>query len=340
MTGKTPSQISQWFSDQLAGIFPDWLKAMFFGAPMATEVQFAKDSETIVRRKGQLIAPYSLLQKGGPEIRPVRSRIVDVLVPENFFLKRGIEAPLTAGKNLKKLVELDMVRRTPFRPETVYWAISKPHKSSDTVRVDQWITKRSDIEQLQRRVERAGLQIRKVFVEGAQTPDPIADLSASVTPNAGMWRLLNATLALGAVGLAAMIWLYPGWQASVENTRLSETIAQNRTQALALRQEVEDLRTREMERAAFLDIVYQRPRLSQSLRNLTVALPDNVWISDMIFSPERVVVSGEVSGSAAQLVLTLAQRNEFHNPRLSGPVARASNGAERFELSLDLVRAK
>lgn len=340
MTGKMPSQVFQWFSDQLAGGFPDWLKAMFFGMPMATEVQFSKDVTTIARRKGQLIAPESLLQIGSPETPPVRSRIVDVLIPDTFFLKRKIEAPTTADKNLKKLVALDMVRRTPFRPVTVYWAISKPHKSGNTLHVEQWIIKRNYIERLQQRAAKAGLRIRKVFVEGAPIQHPIADLSASVTPNAKRWRVLNGILAIGAVGLAAMVWLYPAWQASVETDRLNETIAQNRTRALAMRQDVEGLRSHKMERAAFLDIVYQGPRLSHILRDITVALPDSVWISDMNFSPERVVVSGEVSGSAAQLVLALAQRNEFHNPRLSGPVARANNGAERFELALDLVRAK
>lgn len=340
MTGKPPSQILRWVSDQLAGVFPDWLKAMFFGVPMAAEVRFFKNAEVIAIKKGQLIVPESLLQASGPSIPPVRKRIVDVFVPQSFFLKREIEAPTTAGKNLGKLVELDMVRRTPFRPDTVYWAISKPNKSNGTLKVAQWIAKRSDIEHLQQRAAKIGLHIRKVFVEGDPVQHPIVDLSASVTPKARRWRLLNGALAIGAVGMAAMIWLYPAWQASTENAHISESVAQNRSQALALRQEVDDLRSREMERAAFLDIVYQRPRLSHTLREITVALLDNVWISDLNFSPKRVVVSGEVTGSAAQLVLTLAQRNEFYNPRLSGPVARASNGAERFELTLDLVSPK
>lgn len=340
MTGKTSSQISRWVSDQLAGVFPDWMKAMFFGMPIAAEVRLSKGTEVITTNKGQLIAPQGLLQASGPNIPPIRGKIVDVFIPQNFFLKRKIEAPTTAGKNLKKLVELDMVRRTPFRSDAVYWAISKPNKSKGSLNVEQWIAKRSDIERLQYRAANVGLQIRKVFIEGDPISHPIADLSASVTPLARRWRLLNGALAIGAVGMAAMIWLYPALQASAENARMSESVAQNRTRALALRQEVGDLRSREMERAAFLDIVYQRPRLSHTLREITVALPDNVWLSDMNFSTERVVVSGEVTGSAAQLVLALAKRNELYNPRLSGPVARTSNGTERFELTLDLVSAK
>ncbi|KPU83956.1 hypothetical protein JI58_06660 [Marinosulfonomonas sp. PRT-SC04] len=209
---------------------------MFFGMPMATKVGFSNGVKTISRRNGQLVAPQSLLQLDSPETPPVPSRIVDVLIPEAFFLKRKIEAPVSAGKSLNKLVNLDMVRRTPFRADTVYWAISKPYKSGNSLHVEQWIIKRGEVDRLQQRAAKAGLYIRKVFVEGAITQHPIADLSASVAPNAKRWRVLNGTLAIGIIGLAAMVWLYPAWQASIKTARLTETIVQKRTQALAMRQ--------------------------------------------------------------------------------------------------------
>jgi general secretion pathway protein L len=340
MTEKKPSQVSQWFSEQLAGIFPDWFKSMFFGEPAVTEVRLVKSVQEIVRRKGQLVAPDTMLDPDGPEIRPVRRRIVDIWIPQSFFLRRVIEAPATARKNLRTMVELDMVRRTPFRPDAVFWAIAKPVKTAGSLQVEQWIAKRSDVDLLCKRAAKAGLHVRKVYIEGAPVNGPIVNFSANVTPNAGRWRLLNGALAATATATATMVFLYPAWQDSAENERLQSIIAENRSQAIEMRQEVETLRSREMERAAFLDIVYHRPRLSNVLRNLTVALPDNIWVTDLNFSPTRIIVSGEIEGSAAELVLALAKRNEFSNPRLSGPVARTGNGAERFELTLDLVVAQ
>lgn len=340
MAENKPSQISQWISIQLAGVFPDWFKRMFFGEPAVTEIRFAKNTHKIVRHKGQLFAPQTLLQPDGPTISPIQNRIVDIQIPQSFFLKRTVEAPISARKNLIKTAELDMIRRTPFRPDAVYWAITNPVKSDKILRAEQWIAKRTDIDQLQQRAKKAGLLIRKAFVAGVPLSGPIADLSALATPNAKRWRILNSVLAISAVVLASVIWLYPAWQASVENKRLQATLTDNRTQAIRLRQEVETLRSQEKERAAFLDIVYNRPRLSNVLRNLTVVLPDNVWVNNLNFAPARLVVSGKISGSAAELVLALSQRNEFNNPRLSGPVARARNGAERFELTLDLATTK
>lgn len=313
---------------------------MFFGDPMVIEARFSNTTEKVKYQNGKLVAPYSLLQSDMFGITPKRIKIVDVFIPENLFLKRIIDAPASTRKNLNALVELDMVRRTPFRPDTVYWTISKPNKSGNALRVEQWVIKKIDVEQLQKRLEHAGLRIRKVFIDGVTTQRAIADISANATPNARRWRLVNGTLAAGSIGLAALIGFYPAWQASIERARLDESVTQTRTRALALRQEVETLRSKEMERAAFLDMIYQRPHLSNVLRDVTVAMPDEVWISDLNFSPAHLIVTGEVSGSAAQLVLALAQHNEFSNPSLSGPIARSSNGAERFELTLDLAAAE
>ena len=340
MVEKSSSQVSQWISDQLSGVFPDWFKTMFLGQPKVVSLHFSKSVESIVRKKGRLLAPLSLLKEDGGKITLVRCGIVDAYLPESFFLKRSIEAPISARKNLQKVVELDMVRRTPFRSDTVFWATTSPHKSDNTLRIDQWIAKRSDIVALQGRAAKSGLRIRKVFIQNKPLQRPIADMSSTVAPNAKQWRLLNGLLAIAVIVLGAMVFLFPAWQASVERTRLENIIAENRNSAISLRKEVEVLRSRQIERAAFLDIIYQRARLSHTLRNFTVALPDNSWISDFRFSPKRLVVSGEVSGSAAQLVLAMGQRKEFSNPRLTGPIARASNGAERFELTLDLARQK
>ena len=340
MADKKPSQVLRWVSMHLAGVFPDWFKSMFFGEPAVVEARLDKNATKILRKNRQLIVPLSLLHKDSPEIPAVQSRVVDIKLPKSFFLKRIVEAPITARKNLGKMVELDMVRRTPFRQDTVYWAIGGPSKSGNVLKVEQWIAKRTEIAQLHQRAEKLGLKIRRVFVDGVPLSGPVVDLSASVIPNAKRWRILNGALAMCALLLGAAIWLFPAWQASVENKRLQAALDENRTQAIQLRQEVETLRSQEIERAKLLDIVYNRPRLSNVLRNLTVVLPDNVWITDLNFSPSQLVVSGEVSGSAAELVLALGQRNEFNNPRLSGPVSRAGNGAERFELTLDLAGAK
>jgi Tfp pilus assembly protein PilN len=83
-----------------------------------------------------------------------------------------------------------------------------------------------------------------------------------------------------------------------------------------------------------------RPRLSQTLRDLTVALPDTVWLSELGFSQTGAVLSGETADSAADLVIALAALREFENPRLSGSVSRTPAGREQFELVIDHARAK
>lgn len=340
MTGKTPSQVSRWFSEELAGLFPGWMKAMFFGVPMASKLKFSKNIKDIVKKRGYFIAPTQLLNSEIPSLKPMRKRVVDATVPSAFFLKRTVEAPASARKKLIAIVELDMVRRTPFRPDTVYTLNGRPKKLGNSIFIDQWIAKRVDIEDLRARFDALGLRIRRIYVDDVTAQGPIADLSGMISPNTNRWRGLNALLFLGAIILAGMVWLFPAWLASVEQQNLAGTITRYRTQALVLRKGLDLLHSREQERSAFLDIVYKQPKLTQTLRDLTIALPDDVWISDLNFSPNHVVVSGEAKQSAAQLVLDISSGTKFQNPRLNGVVSRAANGAERFELTLDLGGAK
>ena len=335
MAGKTPSQVSQWLFSQLAGLFPDWLKSLFFGTPAATILRFSENAKRISGEKGMLVAPEGMLEENAEEPKPVRKKIVDIVLPQSCFLKRVITAPKTARHNLHNLAELDMVRQTPFRTDMVFWSLSRPEMEDNRVKVAQWILKRTDTNAIRKRLKRAGLEVRRIFVEGEKLQKPIADFSAEIVPHAKHWRLVNAMLVFLGITIASFIWLFPAWQNSGILDRLQQENARLQSQAVDMRQNVEVLRQKENERAAFLDMIYMRPRLSDILRNLTVALGDNVWVSDLNYSPKRVVFSGEVSGSAAQLVLLLAKRREFNNPRLTGPVSRTGSGAERFEITLD-----
>ena len=81
-----------------------------------------------------------------------------------------------------------------------------------------------------------------------------------------------------------------------------------------------------------------KPRLIDGLRALTVALPDGVWISDLKFTPTEFVITGETSGSAADLVLQLTESNLDLVPSLQGAVSRTNIGSERFSLKFSQPR--
>lgn len=108
------------------------------------------------------------------------------------------------------------------------------------------------------------------------------------------------------------------------------TNADLRDQALTLRGDIARLNQIDSERTTFLNAVAQHPRLVDALRHLTVALPDTVWVSDMVFTDAQITVNGQTSASAADLVLRLTQSNLPYVPALTGPVSRTNDGREQF----------
>jgi len=217
----------------------------------------------------------------------------------------------------------------------IWSALSVPLPVPGGYVVNQYVVKRSDVLALSARLLRAGLRLTQIRIAG-QGASVLADLSDGTASAGRRWRRFNAGLAVLAVMLAATLWLTPALSARKDLGLLETTVSSRRDEAVSLRSQVDVLREQKDAREQFLAGIVTRPRLSNVLRDLTVALPDTVWISDFVFSPKAVVVTGEIAGSAADLVLALSENRQFGNPRLTGPVSQTQEGRERFDLTLDL----
>jgi general secretion pathway protein L len=332
---KAISNLQKWFCDEIAAVMPRSIGPMFFGSPAARKLSFHGDASIVVEQGGNLVAPRSLIGPSPPDLQPVSSCVVDAALPASFFLLRQIDLPAAAARTLHSAAELDMVRRTPFRTTDVCWAISPPNRHAGRVRVQQWIAKRSDIEELRVRLDKIALTLRQISVDGHLEAGAVASLSGPFAARSRRWRLVNGVTAAVSIMLAVAIGLLPAWSAREYLIATDRELATLRDQALALRREVDALRSKESERSAFVDAVVRRPRLIEVLRELTVALPDEIWLVEVNYRPGVVAVTGEIDGSAADLVLSLADASAFTNPRLNGPVALTAQGGERFELAID-----
>ncbi len=313
-------------------MLPGWFGAMFFGIAPATTLRFRPDILHVIVHRGGIDVPEAILHGPVEGLAAQPSCAVDAELPENLFLRRELNLPDAALKSLSRAAELDLVRRTPFHPTTVHSGLGPAVRSGGRVTVAQWVARRRDIDILAERLGALGLRLRHVVVAGQGVV--VADRSAALSRSARRWRRANGSLALISLLLAAALWLGPAVQARDKLRDGESDLASLRAEAVALRQEVEALRARETERSAFVDAVIRRPRLAEALRELTVALPDEAWVSEFTFSGERVVLAGQISGSAADLVLALAKSRAFSDPRLTGPVSRTADGNERFEMSL------
>lgn len=340
MANRAPSQVGAWVSVRLRALVPGWASAMFLGVPLAQRLRFEDGAERLRRRVGGLVAPTSFLTTDAAPRKDRRMRTVDAHVPAEMFLQRRITAPPGARGRLATVAELDLRQRTPFRPDEIFALLGPAEVEDGTVAATQWVAKRADVALWRTRLAAQGLRLRRVYVAGVRLPGPIADFTAEIAGAGRHVRRLNGLLAATAAAAAVVGALYPAWNAAQQTAALDGQLSELRDQAIALRREVETLRAQEVERAAFLDLLFRRPLLVETLRELTVALPDDVWLANLEFRPERAVIVGEAQGSAADTVLLLSQRPQFGNPRISGTVARTASNAERFEITVDLGRAR
>lgn len=337
MSSQAATSIGTWVAARISALVPDWLRTTFAGYPMARAISFVPSNKA----KGRATLSQDLLTMDSPKTaKTKRRKQIDVVAPSEMFLKRTIKVPKSAAAKLHAMATLDLRQHTPFNPQDIHWQLDTPQKQGGSIEATQWVVKRTDVEKWRMRLAVQGYQVRRVFVQGAQASQPIADFSDELAP----WRrglvMLNGVLVLTATAAALAAWLYPGWVAQRQTEMLQAQTQILQVQAVDLRREVEGLRGLDRERTAFLDTILRRPLLVDSLRELTIALPDDVWIASMVYSPQRIVMSGETSGSAAEIVLKLGGRRMLGNPRLSGPVQRTANQAERFEISVDLGRSK
>ncbi len=340
MAGRTPSRRLSWSSGTISKLVPLWVKSMFLGAPLARRLHFDKDADRMMRRRSDVIAPVALLD-GPMDLDPLkRPTNVDISLPQDHVLRRQISAPLSARRTLNAVARLDLLRQTPFQEQDVYWTLGPADVQGDQIVADQWVVRRSDINQWRKRLLNLGARVRRIHIEGLRDLPALADFSNDLARGAWVWQRVNAVLVTASVALAAVWWLYPGWIASQQTKKLTIEQADLQRQAIDLRRDVEALRQQERDRAAFVDLVYRRPQLSNMLRELSVALPDTVWIDTLMFRTGRLVITGESRGSAADLVLDLSDNDWFGNPRLTGQVSRTAGGAERFELTTEIGEAR
>ena len=337
MADQAPSRLFKWVIQPISDLLPSWLKAMFFGVPFAKKLWCIDTPQKSYTRPSHSVLSLDLLSDPEFSGQVKQKGIVDIVVPQSLFLRRQVTAPKTASGSLSAIAELDMQRKTPFSQGNAYWVLGRPQRTQAGITVDQWIAKRTAVIAWKERMANAGLHVRRLLIEDAGV---LADFSKEVAPKSKIWRRVNGALACTLLGLGAFNWLYPAWSIEGDLKRLEHDKTTLTEHALSLRTATERLQQQEDEKTEFLSLLANRPLLSETLKELTEALSDDVWLTSIEFRNDTIVINGETTSSVPKLVLALSSHSRFDDVSLSGPVARTAIGAERFELNLRVEAAK
>lgn len=322
----------RWWLDELAALMPPRVRAWFV-APRE-ELWLRLEPEALVIHRGRRIDPddrrialadpieakgeFERLAGGG-EIRP---QLVLCLPPAGV-LHRQIKLPTAAEENLKRVLEFEMDRQTPFRADQLY--------------VDQRVVKRD-------------LAAKEIGVEWLAIPRPLLDAAlARIAPleialdgadaltesqqrrgfnlipperrarHPQPWLAINLALAAVVVALAGFVM-----QRSLANREVAlealkahtEEVHADAQKVSALREQLNDavdgssfLIGRKHERAPIIDI----------FRELTSRLPDDAFLQRVSTVGEEVQFAGQAA-DAVSLVPILQKSSCFEGPALQGAV--------------------
>lgn len=321
-----PLRILRWYLSSMNALVPDWLRAVCLGVPMAKVLHFVEEgmeadrlSFAAAALKGEQCLPRAKQQK-----------IVDVVLPEDFFLKRTVTMPRKARGRMQAVAQLDLLQKTPFRDHEIMWISAAVTPAGNQIHVQQIIALNSDIAAWRAVLAAANYPLRRIYTDVDGQRLCIADFTGQLAPRAGLLRGGNA-LATGAIcAFLGSIWILPGYRAHQQAQSYAVENARLQTQLLDLRREVDTALSARAQDADFVKRLLHAPRLSDTLLAVTEALPDDVWIDRLIFEPDGVRFFGETDGSAVDLAIALAADGRLPNLFLSGEVFQTDAGAEEF----------
>ena len=332
-----------WWKAELAGCVPPRLRGAFSRPGQVVELVIVNGGATFQWRRGaqtQELARIGLarneeaaakraLGELRQRIRPRRTRIWLGLAPSQV-LRRTLELPVAVVENLREVLELELDRHTPFKPEDVYFdhRIAGFDDGGKRVVVELGVVPRRLVERSLAIARALGFPPERVGVAGE---DGMDFLRAGGESDAEMPRqTLIGRLAV-TVGLTLLIllpWFALRQTLTREEARLVE-LKEQATATDALRTEVQGLLKRNRQ---LIERKQQGARVVTVMEELTRLLPDGTWVAELRIQDGKISLVG-YSGSASALIglieaSDLFSEAQFASPVLPDPVI----GAERFHL--------
>jgi general secretion pathway protein L len=254
-------------------------------------------------------------------------------------MRKLVELPLAAKDDLAQVLQFELDRLTPFKPEDVNlaWRVQDTDSKAGRMRVLLEIAPKAMIDRATDVAARYQREVDHIELEQTEDNDQPLDLRPKLAEDkpASGWgtRILRiTTLVLLVITLVLPI------------IKQQQVIADLDTQVLTARQGAEvSLQLRERltsmsNEAAFLANARNgRPTMTELLAELTELLPDHSHILQLRVTEQNVDLMG-LADKATDLISILAQSPLLEGPAFNSPVTRDSRSdKERFHISVDLA---
>ncbi len=261
---------------------------------------------------------------------------VQPLIASGFFFLREMNVPKTALQALPRILDQELLRRTPFQLADVWHegTIAGPPTGSIAA-ISHWIVRK---DRAAAALAELGLTVDDVdclAIEGTldeATPRPVINFRANGNEDPA-WALRTTRL-LALAGLVATVLallLFEWSQASVAAS-IEDELAEVRQAAQGGRDAIDP--------AARLFALKADVGILETLDELSRILPDHTFLTEARVADGKVTISG-LSAGAARLVRTIDQSPMFAEAALAATITPDANEhKERFTITFKVRRAR
>jgi len=272
---------------------------------------------------------------------------VTYLMDQSNVLIRNVAMPVAAINDIESVLNFELDKYIPFKPEDVVFAFSKGEvvEGSEKFPVLLSAIKKSALNQLVSSFESKGVQLSAIDVNVGTDSQP-KPLKVNLLPKEVRkkkdWTKIkwNAGLLLAALLLLGFVMYSSIDNKKVKIATLEAQVAELRKDAR--RAKLLETQLRDSIKAAnFLGNLKQNmPSRLMIFKELTQMVPANTYLTRVIIDKERVEVVGE-SENANALIPILNQSVTWSQPEVVGNVTQdVRTGREKFTIKSSLIAAE
>jgi len=266
-----------------------------------------------------------------------------IRLPRAQVFCRSLTLPREASGSLDRIVEQDLVAKTPFRRDEIYCGYAAARAGTDKLAVRQWVARRDAVE-----AAVAALALDPEGIAFVDT-DPESDAAPPRIPlrpdRAGERRWATraaAALAASALLLALVAAGLTYWRQAAVLDELDGQVAGARTKAQQVRAAIDKLEQKQAVLLRLRTRKAEEPGLLDAWEEATRVLPSHSWLTELRLaesSGERQISMTGFSAAAASLVGLIDQSPYFTDTALTAPIALDPvEGRERFALHAKFKR--
>jgi general secretion pathway protein L len=287
--------------------------------------------------KSQLLPPEAAKQ--------LSDRDVDLVLPSDELLVRTLDPlPAESRQYLDGIVRHQLERFVPWRSDNVLYSYEAVPTGADDNRLVVHVaaTARTLHASLIEATNAAGpRKLRLVYRAAGPTGSDIAiavDNGKTETAQRLRIGIVAGLAALVLLTIGAFGYLIYAWQGASDALAAAEQTEADLRKQMGGRGPQETAANRDLR--AILQRKKAQPAAVLAVEELSSALPDDTWLTELQIAEGQMRVSG-ISQSVADLVPAVQEKSIFADATFFSPTTRLTNGqGDRFHLQVRLVPPK